>query len=423
MYEHAHWFQEEKVLFPYSSAVPAVAPMRVVSGQGSYLELEDGKRLLDGISSWWSVCHGYSHPYIVGKMQEQLAKLSHVMFCRDLIHEGAYVLASRIAKLMPPGLDRVFFADSGSMAVEVALKLAVQYWYSMGKREKHSFIYFKNSYHGDSMGCISISDPAAIHGDSFTRYCPKQYLLDIPASEEDVVLLQQKIEGIADKVAAIIVEPLLQAAGGMVIYPPHVLATLRKIAKENEILFIADEVATGFYRLGTSFACEQASIQPDIMVIGKALSGGTCPLSAAVVSSNISELFISGGETFMHGNTFMAHPLSCAAANASLDLFAGESYTQKVSGIERILKAELEELHALDYVCNVRIKGAMAAFNIKNECMEKLKNGMTQKLLDLGIWIRPIKTVMYVMPPLTIAEDELLALLSALKTLVYECRR
>ncbi|WP_042892549.1 adenosylmethionine--8-amino-7-oxononanoate transaminase [Anaplasma marginale] len=412
----------ENLWLPYSGVLSPIDAVKVVSGSGCYLELENGKKLLDGISSWWSVCHGYSHPHIVAKMREQVERLSHVMLCSGLVHEGACELASRLMGLAPPGLQKVFFSDSGSMAVEVAMKIAVQYWHIVGKPQKTGFVAFKNAYHGDSMGCMSVSDPMAIHGPWFSGYYPAQHLFDLPVDERDFELLRRKIEQIAHEAAAIIVEPILQAAGGMRIYPPEVLASLLKLAREANILFIVDEVATGFGRIGTMFACEQAQISPDIMVLGKAMTGGMCPLSATLVSSEICGPFESCGERLMHGNTFAANPLACAAANASLDLFEDGSLMSRVQVIEERMGRGLEPLRGLKYVHNIRVKGAVAAMEIAADNFDHLQENFLRKLIDCEIWIRPIGNTVYLMPPLIISDAELEHLLTAVCTLVHSCR-
>ena len=415
-------FNFENLWLPYNGVGSPANAVKVVSGSGCYLQLEDGRRLLDGISSWWSVCHGYSHPHIVTKMREQVERLSHVMLCSGMIHEGACELASRLIALAPQGLHKVFFSDSGSMAVEVAMKIAVQYWHAVGRLQKTNFIAFKNAYHGDSMGCMSVSDPMAIHGTQFSDYCPTQCLFELPADERGFVLLRSAVERIAHRTAAIIIEPILQAAGGMHIYSPDILASLLKLAREAEILLIVDEVATGFGRVGTMFACEQAKISPDIMVLGKAITGGMCPLSATLVSSKVCEPFELCSEKLMHGNTFAANPLACAAANASLDLFEDGALISKVQAIEERVKRGLEPLTGLKYVHNIRVKGAVAAMEVAADHFYYLQGSFLRKLLDFEIWIRPIGNTIYIMPPLIISDAELEHLLTSVCALVHSCK-
>ncbi|MFV9870570.1 MAG: adenosylmethionine--8-amino-7-oxononanoate transaminase [Anaplasma ovis] len=415
-------FDSENLWLPYNSARSPANAMKVVSGSGCYLQLEDGRRLLDGISSWWSVCHGYSHPYIVTKMREQVERLSHVMLCSGMIHEGACELASRLISLAPQGLHKVFFSDSGSMAVEVAMKIAVQYWHAVGRPQKTNFIAFKNAYHGDSMGCMSVSDPTAIHGTRFCNYYPAQHLFELPTDEQSFALLRSAVERIVHRTAAIIIEPILQAAGGMHIYSPDILALLLKLAREADILLIVDEVATGFGRIGTMFACEQANISPDIMVLGKAITGGMCPLSATLVSSKVCEPFELRSGKLMHGNTFAANPLACAAANASLDLFEDGTLIGRVQAIEERLKRGLEPLKGLKYVYNTRVKGAVAAMEIATDHFDYLRESFLRKLLDFEIWIRPIGNTVYLMPPLIISDVELEHLLTSVCALVHSCK-
>ena len=420
MVQNHSWFDKQSVLFPYSSSKSCTPPIRVVAAHGSYLHLEDGKRILDGISSWWSVCHGYSNPHIIQKIKERTESLAHVMFCCDLIHEEAYKLATRLIGMSPEGMQKVFFADSGSMAIEAAMKIAVQYWCSMGDPEKRKFIFFRNAYHGDSMGCMSISDPQAIHGILFQGYYPEQYLFDIPNNEEEAILLGEHIESIKDEVAAMVLEPILQAAGGMHFHSPKQVRLLREIAAQNKILFIADEVATGFGRLGTMFACNQASISPDILVVGKAITGGTCPLSAVIVSSAICEQFSLCDSSPIHGNTFMANPIACAAANASLDLFQNMEISSSVGKIEKLFKQELEELKHLDHIHNVRIKGAVAAVDVDTDFSKLIQKNLTERLVELGIWLRPIKNVIYLMPQFSMLEEDLLKLTAAFKAILLK---
>ncbi|CAN7940106.1 unnamed protein product, partial [Ixodes pacificus] len=398
---------KQYVWLPYSSACSDGLPLRVESARGCWLFLDDGIKLLDGISSWWSVCHGYSHPYIVEQMRAQLERLSHVMLCSGLIHEQVCKLSFRLANIAPGNVEKVFFSDSGSMAVEVAMKLAVQYWCAMGKSEKSNFVFFRSAYHGDSMGCMSVSDPEAIHGSLYLNYYPKQYAFDLPKSMEEIDAFAERIGRIKDKVAAVVIEPVLQAAGGMKFHSVTALQHIRAIAENNGILFIADEIATGFGRTGAMFACNHAEINPDIMVLGKALSGGYCSLAATLVSDKVCAPFLSDNVKFMHGNTFIANPLACAAANASLDLFEDGSLLKKIGNIETQMKSEFAKFNELDCVCGVRIKGAVAAMDLRRDYMSHLNVGLTEKLTEVGIWLRPVGNVLYIMPPYVISADEL----------------
>ncbi|WP_395877442.1 adenosylmethionine--8-amino-7-oxononanoate transaminase [Ehrlichia muris] len=410
------WFDEgyQNIWMPYTQMKNSPLPLKVKSASGCYITLEDGTKLLDGISSWWSVCHGYSHPHIVQKIQDQVAKLSHVMFS-GLAHEQSYILASRLVKIAPKqGMSRVFFSDSGSTAVEVAMKMAVQYHQNLGNVNKCSFISFVNGYHGDTMGCMSISDPGKIHGTKFKKYHPLQYILPLPHTEEEIESFTNTISSIKDCVAAIILEPILQAAGGMLIHSASTVRKIYDIAKNNNILFIADEVATGFGRIGTMFGCNQADIVPDIMVIGKALTGGFCTLSATLTTQEVYNAFLSDNinDAFMHGPTFMANALACAAANASLDLFENQDLIQNVTLIENQLRSELEIFRQLSYVTDIRVKGATGIIELESGLINK--NDIISKGVELNVWIRPINNIIYVMPPFVINSSELTKLITSI---------
>ncbi|AHX04483.1 adenosylmethionine--8-amino-7-oxononanoate transaminase [Ehrlichia japonica] len=410
------WFDEgyQNIWMPYTQMKNSPLPLKVKSASGCYITLEDGTKLLDGISSWWSVCHGYSHPHIVQKIQNQVAKLSHVMFS-GLAHEQSYVLASRLVKIAPKQeMSRVFFSDSGSTAVEVAMKMAVQYHQNLGNVNKCSFISFVNGYHGDTMGCMSISDPEKIHGTKFKKYHPLQFILPLPQTEEEIESFTNTIYSIRDCIAAIILEPILQAAGGMLIHSASTVRRIYDIARNNNILFIADEVATGFGRIGTMFGCNQADIVPDIMVIGKALTGGFCTLSATLTTQEVYNAFLSDNinDAFMHGPTFMANALACAAANASLDLFENQDLIQNVTLIENQLRSELEIFRQLSYVTDIRVKGATGIIELESGLINK--NDIISKGVELNVWIRPINNIIYVMPPFIINSSELTKLITSI---------
>nr|WP_267892277.1 adenosylmethionine--8-amino-7-oxononanoate transaminase [Ehrlichia canis] len=408
------WFNKgyQNIWMPYTQMKNSPLPLSVKSASGCYIILEDGKRLLDGISSWWSVCHGYSHPHIVQKVQDQVAKLSHVMFS-GLAHEQSYVLASRLVKISPEQ-KKVFFSDSGSTAVEVAMKMAVQYHQNLGNKNKYNFVSFVNGYHGDTMGCMSISDPTKIHGTKFKKYHPSQFILPLPSTEEEIKNFANTIYSIRDQVAAVILEPILQAAGGMLIHSANILKKIYDIAKANNILFIADEVATGFGRTGTMFGCNQANIVPDIIVIGKALTGGFCTLAATLTTQEVYDAFLSDSidDAFMHGPTFMANALACAAANASLDIFESQDLIRNIGLIENQLKSELGVFKQLDCVTDIRVKGATGVIELKDGLIDK--HDIINKGVELNIWIRPLNNVIYVMPPFIINSNELTQLITSI---------
>lgn len=395
------------IWLPYTQMKTMAEPLPVKSALGTRIILEDGRALIDGIASWWSVCHGYQHPHIVKKMREQLETLSHVMFA-GLAHEQAYRLANRLIKIAPTGLSRVFFSDSGSTAVEVAMKMAVQYWYNKGEKKKSKFICFRNSYHGDTMGGMSLSEPDGMHR-TFKGYMPEQYILDLPNDEYSLAEFKELMDsGIGDTAAALIIEPLVQAAGGMKFHSPDLLAEIYKLAKKNNILFIADEVATGFGRTGLMFACNEAGITPDIMCLGKGLTGGMVGLAATLSTDEIYNAFLGDElwKALMHGPTFMANPLACAAANASLDLFEKEPRLKQVEKIESQLIDELEKCRELSNVADVRIKGAIGVVQIKNSSRELILE-LRKKFIAEGIWLRPFDDVVYIMPAFTISEKDL----------------
>jgi adenosylmethionine-8-amino-7-oxononanoate aminotransferase len=408
-----NWLEDgyKNIWLPYAQMKTCNQPLPVVGGLGSKIFLEDGSELIDGISSWWSVCHGYQHPYIVEKIKEQADKLCHVMFA-GLAHEQGYSLAKRLASLTPEGLNKVFFSESGSAAVEIAMKMCVQFWHNKGNKIKNKFISFKDGYHGETMGALSLGDPEGWTAKAFNKYCPKQFFVDVPRGEYSFSEFEEMLNGIKKEVAGIIIEPLVQGAGGMKFHAPDTLAEIYRIAKKHDILFIADEIMTGFYRTGNKFACEEAGITPDIMCVGKALSGGMLPLAATIATDEIFEEFLddSFDKAFLHGPTFMANPLACAAANASLDLFEKENIQSKIDNIEKFLIDEFEIFKGDANILDVRVKGAIGVIQFKPidyDLMWKKNFEMRQKFVDLGVWLRPFKDVLYVAPNFNITQDEL----------------
>ncbi len=384
------------IWLPYAQMKTALPPLPVVRTEGSRIILADGRELIDGIASWWTACHGYNHPHIRACIQKQLEIMPHVMF-GGLVHEPAIRLSQRLYALT--GMNRVFFADSGSIAVEIALKMALQYWNNLGKSEKNRFICFKNGYHGDTMGAMSVSDPSQSMHKAFKETVTKQYVADVADVAGFEALLKNK------DVAGVIIEPLLQGAEGMKFHSAETLAEIYRLTKKYGVLFIADEIATGFGRTGTMFACEQAKITPDIMCVGKALTGGTMTLAATLASQDIFEAFLSDDpeKAFMHGPTYMANPLACAAANASLDLFESEPRLKQVAAIEKQLREELEPCRALPNVVDVRVMGAIGVVQLSKIDTQKLRKAFVER----GVWIRPIKDVIYLMPAFTITPQEL----------------
>jgi adenosylmethionine-8-amino-7-oxononanoate aminotransferase len=420
--DKAGWLEKgkDKIWLPYTQMKNCPEQLAVKSASGSRLILENGEELIDGISSWWSVCHGYQHPEIVDKMNGTLNNMSHVMFA-GIAHENAYLLADKLINFTPKGLDKVFFADSGSTAIEVAMKMAVQYWSNKGEARKNKFISFRNGYHGDTMGALSLGDPDGWIAKAFNNYMPRQYVVDIPFGEYSFAELEETIEGISGTVAAMIIEPLVQGAGGLKFYSADILAALKKICEKNNILFIADEIMTGFYRTGNKFACDEAGITPDIMCLGKALTGGMISLAATLTSNKIFEAFLDDKleKAFMHGPTFMANPLACSAALASLELFEKENYQDKVNNIEDIFLREFKGFKKdCDIVSDIRVAGAMAVieFDIGGDqenwdlCFKLREDFVNDK-----VWLRPFKNVVYIMPNYNMSEEDLLILINSAK--------
>lgn len=396
----------EHVWLPYTQMQTAELPLPVVKAEGCQLELADGKKLIDGISSWWTACHGNNHPHIKQAALKQFESLPHVMFA-GLANEPAYTLASRLAKLAPEGLERVFFTDSGSTSVETAMKMAVQYWHNKGERNRTKFLCFKQGYHGDTMGCMSLCDPEKGMHSALGHYMPMQYAVDIPQGEYSFSEFDDVLDGIGNTVAGVIIEPLVQCAGGMKFHTADVLAEIYRITKKHELLFIADEIAVGFGRTGYMFACNEAGISPDIMCVGKALTGGTMTLAATLATAEVFEGFLSEtlGDALMSGPTYMANPLACAIANASLDLFEQEPRLAQVEKIESQLEEELAPCRELAGVKDVRVKGAIGVVQIDADWDKMF--ALRKQFVKEGVWLRPFGDVVYIMPPFVISEQEL----------------
>ncbi len=404
----------EHVWLPYAQMKTTSLPLAVAATHGSRIVLADGRELIDGIASWWTACHGYNHPHIRAAVERQLATMPHVMF-GGLVHEQALTLARRLTGMLGPrGLDRVFFSESGSIAVEVALKMALQYWRNRGVRGREQIVAFKGGYHGDTTGAMAVSDPqSGFHG-SLAGLLPRQIIVDLPLDEASTAALDALLAEQAERIAAIIVEPLMQGAGGMRLHDARVLQTLRALADRHELLLIFDEIFTGFGRTGTMFAFEQAAVTPDIITLSKALTGGTLPLAATVAQRNVFDAFWSDdpAKALMHGPTFMANALACAAANASLDLFAREPRLAQVGRIESLLRDALEPCRKLAGVQDVRVKGATGVVELKR--IENL-DGLRQRFIDEGVFVRPFGSIVYLTPAFTIAEDELPKLTGAIR--------
>lgn len=416
----ASWRQDAAahLWMPYCQMKTAAPPLPVVATEDVYLILEDGRRLIDGMASWWTACHGYNHPHIARCVEQQLAAMPHVMF-GGIQHPQAARLAARLAELLPGTLNRVFLCDSGSVSVEVAMKMAVQYHLNRGQRGRSRFLAFAHAYHGDTTGAMSLCDPETSMHAHFSGLLLQQAHRELPQNEHDLDRLDAWLRDNAPSLAAVIIEPLIQGAGGMRFHSPEVLRGLRRLCTRHGVLLIADEIATGFGRTGSMFACQQADVVPDIICLGKALTGGTMSLAATVATDAVFAAFYDDapGHALMHGPTFMANPLACAAANASLDLFETEPRLQQARDLEGILREGLQPCAALPSVVDVRTRGAVGVVQVK-------RLSRVPQIIDAGvrrgIWIRPFKDMVYVTPPLTIGPDVAGQLCRAIVQVMHE---
>jgi adenosylmethionine-8-amino-7-oxononanoate aminotransferase len=409
----------DHIWLPYAQMKAANPPLAVAATHGSRIILADGRELIDGIASWWTACHGYNHPHIRAAVERQLARMPHVMF-GGLVHEPALTLARRLTALLAPsGLDRVFFSDSGSVAVEIALKMALQYWCNRGLRDRNRILAFTGGYHGDTTGAMAVSDPQGSLHAAFRGLLPQQIVVDLPVDEASTAAFEALLTQRAAEIAAIIVEPLVQGAGGMRFHDARVLKALRALADRYELLLIFDEIFTGFGRSGAMFAFQEAGVAPDIITLSKALTGGTLPLAATIANRKVFDAFWSDDPThaLMHGPTFMANPLTCAAANASIDLFACEPRLDQVAKISHALGAGLEPCRQRPGVKDVRVKGAIGVVELDR--IENL-NALRQNFIEQGVFIRPFGSIIYLTPALTIANDELAKLIEAVLWVVGE---
>jgi adenosylmethionine-8-amino-7-oxononanoate aminotransferase len=403
---------------PYCQMKTAPAPLAVARTEGARLILEDGRELVDGIAAWWTACHGYNHPHVAAAVRAQLERAPHMMF-GGLAHEPAYRLAARLAALLPGDLDHVFFAESGSVSVEIAMKMALQYWINRGVCGRTRFLSFLGGYHGDTLATMTVCDPEeGMHG-LFSGVLPAQHVVALPVDEAAEAGLAAYLAENGHEVAAILVEPRVQGAGGMLFHDDEVLRRLRRLADQHDILLIFDEIFVGFGRTGDLFACEGARVVPDIVTLSKALTGGTLPLSAAIASKAVFEAFWSDdpGAALMHGPTYMGNPLACAAANASLDLFEAGGWRADVARIAAGLRDGLAPCGGGRGVVDVRVKGAIGVVELDRAVDV---GGLTQRFAELGVWIRPMGKVIYLTPPFVVRDAELEALTGAIRTVVSE---
>jgi adenosylmethionine-8-amino-7-oxononanoate aminotransferase len=390
----------------------------VARTEGVRLYLADGRELIDGVASWWTACHGYNHPHIRAAVAAQLERLPHVML-GGLVHAPAETLATRLAKLLPGDLEHVFFSESGSVAVEVAMKIALQYRLNRGEKKRVRFLSFRHGYHGDTFMAMSVCDPEEGMHALLGAVLPKQLVVPVPATQALLAEFESAVATHANELTAVMIEPLVQAAGGMKFHSPETLASIAAVARRFDLLLILDEIATGFGRTGTLFACEQAGVTPDLITLSKALTGGTLPLAATVASSRVYEAFLSEdfGRALMHGPTFAGNALACAAANASLDLFEAEPRLRQVVAIEAQLTHGLASCRGLAGVREVRVKGAIGVVEL--ERVPKLE-ALRARFLAHGVWVRPFGNVVYLMPPLIIGADDLDLLMRAVHDVLVE---
>ena len=408
------WLAEgaKHLWLPYTQMQTVPMALPVVKTDGVRITLADGRELVDGTSSWWTAAHGYNHPHIRAAVTAQLERMPHVML-GGLAHEPAVTLATRLAKLLPGDLGHTFFSESGSVSVEIAMKIAVQYWINKGEKGRTRFVAFRGGYHGDTLATMSVCDPDEGMHTLFKGAMAEQLICDLPTTPERAAAFDAFLKAHKHEVAAVLTEPLVQGAGGMIFHDTETLKTLRDICDKHGVLLILDEIFVGFGRTGSMFACTAAGIVPDIVTLSKALTGGTMALAATVARAHVYEAFLgtSASRALMHGPTYTGNPLACAAANASLDLFEREPRLAQVAAIATQMTRELEPARALKGVVDVRVKGAIGVI----EC-EAIKNAdaMKRRFVEAGVFIRPFGRIVYITPPLVIGAADLTRLTSAM---------
>ena len=423
----ADWlsFDKEHVWHPYASMQNPLSVYPVVAAEGVYLTLQDGRQLIDGMASWWSVIHGYNHPQLNAAVRQQLDTMAHVMF-GGLTHRSAVELAALLLEIAPKSLEQVFFCDSGSVAVEVAIKMAIQYWYAADQPTKQSLLTIRSGYHGDTFGAMAVCDPVNGMHNIFANVLPQHYFADAPCikhdkdwNAEDIKSLHDLLEQHHTKIAAVILEPLLQGAGGMRIYCPEYLRQTRALCDEYNVLLILDEIATGFGRTGTMFACERATVSPDILCVGKALTGGYMSLAATLTTAQVSNTISAHSPgLFMHGPTFMGNPLACAVAIASIKLLLNSPWQQRIAQIETQLIDSLMPCVSLPNVADVRVLGAVGVVELTQQV--DLAHVQSQ-FVSKGVWVRPFRNLIYIMPPYIINTEELEQVTDAIVAVSSTC--
>src|SRR5580700_5959424 len=408
---------------PFTQEGVDPSPLSIRRARGVFLETDDGRLILDAISSWWVNLHGHAHPAIAAAIAEQAARLEHVLFA-GFSHEPAEELAARLGKIVPPPLRHVFFSDDGSTAVEVALKLALQYWKNCGLPDKRRIVALENAYHGDTVGAMSVSDdspftaafkslriPVLRTHSAYCAHCPVG-LTRATCQIECLKKLELLLSDHADEIAVVIVEPLLQGAGGMIVHPEEFLSGIRRLTAAYDVLLIADEVLTGFGRTGRMFACERAAVVPDLMCVAKGLTGGFLPMAATFATDRIHDAFTGGDRShaFFHGHSYTANPIACAAANASLRVFESEPVFERIAAIEKVHAARLPAFAARPGVADVRHIGSVAAVELKVPdagYLSSLRPRLYKYFLSKGVLLRPLGNVVYILPPYVITPDQL----------------